>query len=104
MASKGLTMVPLLLIIAALIEIIGGVALLVGFRTRIAGAILLLYLIPVTLIMHDFWNLAGPDRQQQIVEFLKNLGIFGGLFYVISVGSGRFSMDACCTHTHTRIE
>lgn len=96
MASKGLTMVPLFLIGAALVEIIGGLTLVFGYKTRWGATLLLLYLIPTTVIFHDFWNQSGAEYMTQQIEFLKNLAIFGGLLYVISVGSGGCAVDACC--------
>ena len=96
MTAKGMTMVPLFLGLAILIEILGGLALFFGFKTRIVAALLLLYLIPVTGIFHDFWNGDDPNKMQ-LFNFLKNLAIIGGLFYVTTIGAGRFSIDWCCT-------
>jgi putative oxidoreductase len=94
MASKGMTLIPLFLYAAAAVEIIGALSLLLGYRTRYGVAILLLFLIPTTLIFHDFWNYTGPEQQLQMIMFLKNLAIFGGLLYVLAFGAGGFSIDA----------
>lgn len=94
MASQGMTMIPFFLIGAALIEIVGGLSLLLGCRARIGALLLLLYLIPTTIIFHNFWMLEGAAREAQIIEFMKNLAIFGGLWYIIGGGPGRFSIDA----------
>jgi len=98
MASKGMTMIPIFLVLAALVEICGGLSLLLGLRARMGATLLFLFLIPVTIIFHDFWNLTGPDKQAQMIEFLKNLGIFGGLLYVMSIGPGPWSIDAYAGH------
>lgn len=95
MASKGMTFVSVFLVVAALIEIICGLSVLLGIRARLGALILLLYLIPATYLFHDFWNLEGPAAGMMRIEFLKNLAIFGGLLYVWSVGAGRWSIDAC---------
>lgn len=89
MASKGFTFVPFFLISAALVEIIGGLSVLLGLKTRWGATLLILFLIPTTVIFHAFWN--QPD---QMNKFLANLAIFGGLFYVLVNGAGRFSIDA----------
>lgn len=94
MASKGFTFIPFFLVSAALVELIGGLSLLLGLKVRWGAAILLLFLIPTTLIFHDFWNLFGAAKQTQMINFLKNLAIFGGLTYVLINGAGRFSIDA----------
>lgn len=93
MASRGLPMIPVLLALATAIELIGGVSLVVGYRTRqIAGA-LFLYLIPVTLVFHSFWTFSGVEAQAQATHFLKNLTILGGLLHVSAYGAGRISLD-----------
>jgi putative oxidoreductase len=101
MASAGITMTPFFLIAAAAVEILGGLSLLLGYKIRFGALMLLLFLIPTTLIFHNFWTLQGADRQAQLVEFLKNLAIFGGLLFVGSTGAGCFSLDACCTSSCT---
>ncbi|MBA3815055.1 MAG: DoxX family protein [Parachlamydiaceae bacterium] len=96
MASKGMTMIPLFLFGAASIQILGGLSLVLGYRTRVGAALLILFLIPATYIFHDFWNVTGADRVALQVEFLKNLAILGGLLYVLSTGPGRCACDSCC--------
>lgn len=93
MTEAGMTMIPFFLYGAALVEILGGLSLLFGFKTRLGATILLLFLIPTTLIFHAFWNYDGAMRTMQMIEFLKNLAIFGGLFYVVVCGPGRLSID-----------
>lgn len=102
MTAKGFTAVPLFLFGAALIEIIGGLSLVFGFKTRWGALILLAFLAPTTLIFHDFWNLEGAERALQQIMFLKNLAIFGGLLYVLSVGAGIWAIDS--TKTQPKIE
>jgi len=93
MTDKHLPVPELLLAAAAAIEIVGGVALLLGLKARWAGLMLALYLVPVTLVFHHFWDLAGPERLMQMVHFMKNLAIMGGLTYVFAYGPGRVSID-----------
>lgn len=95
MESAGMTMIPFFLYGAAIVEILGGLSLLLGYHTRVGATILLLFLIPTTVIFHAFWNLEGAERAVQMINFLKNLGIFGGLLYVLGAGPGRFSIDGC---------
>jgi putative oxidoreductase len=92
MASKGLPMAEVLLVLTIIIEIGGAVALIIGWQARLGAAALLLWMIPVTLVFHNFW--AAPAAQQQIemAMFLKNLAMMGALLYVMAYGSGRFSV------------
>lgn len=94
MAAKGFPMVPLFLLGAAALEIIASFCLFIGYRTRTAATLLLLFLIPTTLIFHDFWMMEGAERVLQQTEFLKNLAIFGGLLYIVCIGAGGWSCDA----------
>ncbi len=78
---------------AAALELIGAISLLVGFKTRWGAAALLVYLVPVTLVFHRYWVFEGIERQMQMVQFLKNVGIAGGLLAVFGAGPGALSVD-----------
>ena len=82
MASQGMPLIPLLLAGAIIIELAGGLSVLLGWKVRWGALLLFLYLIPTTLIFHDFWAFSGPEMQTQLVNFLKNLSIMGGLLLV----------------------
>jgi putative oxidoreductase len=94
MASKGFTLIPLFQASAAALEFVGGLALTVGLRTRFAALLLALFLIPTTIIFHDFWMLNGPAKAEQMTHFLKNSAIFGGLLYIVANGAGSLSVDS----------
>lgn len=100
MASKGFTMIPLFLYGAATVEILGALMLLLGYKTRFGATILFLFLIPTTLIFHNFWNNPPAEQMLQMMMFMKNIGIMGGLLYVIGAGPGSLSIDyLTCTDT-----
>ena len=82
MASQGMPLIPLLLVGAIVTELAGGLSVLVGWKARWGALLLFLYLIPTTLIFHDFWAFTGTEMQTQLVNFLKNLSIMGGLLLV----------------------
>lgn len=96
MAAKGFSNPTLFIIIAAIIELVAGIAILLGFKARWAAWLLFLYLIPVTFLFHDFWNYSGAEHSMQLINFLKNLAIMGGLAYVGGSGPGKFSLCNCC--------
>lgn len=94
-ASAGVPAPKLMIAIAAAAELIGGLSLLLGAFARIGAGGLFLFLIPTTIVFHNFW--AAPDAQahlQQFVHFLKNLAIMGGLLMVVAAGPGPLSVDA----------
>src|ERR671922_116074 len=68
---------------AVAIELAGSLSLLLGYRARVGGWLLLLFMVPTTLIFHT--NFAD---QNQMIHFLKNLSIMGGLLYVARYGAG----------------
>jgi putative oxidoreductase len=95
MADKGLPAVDVLLSIAIALELFGGVLVFVGWYTRFGALALLAFLVPVTLIMHNFWTLdEGPQRMEQMINFMKNVSISGGLLMVLALGPGPLSIDS----------
>jgi putative oxidoreductase len=94
MKSKNVPFAPVALPVAAATEIIGGTSLLSGYRGRYGALALAAFLVPTSLLMHDFWKLeAGMERQTQQINFLKNLALIGGLLAIASAGTGSFSLD-----------
>ena len=93
MASKGLPLPELLLIPTLLIELGGGLLLVLGYQTRWAALALFLFVIPTTLIFHNFWAVAADQVHNQQIHFEKNLAIMGGLLYVVFTGAGRYSLE-----------
>ena len=93
MASKGLPLVDILLPLTIAVELGGGLLLAVGWKARWAAAVLFLFLIPTTLIFHQFWGIDPKLVQMQKIHFLKNVAIMGGMLMVLAVGAGPWSVD-----------
>jgi putative oxidoreductase len=90
MTLMGMTWLTTLFYIGAVaVELAGSLSLLLGYRAKTGGWLLFLFMIPTTVIFHT--NFADPN---QMIHFLKNLSIMGGLLYVARYGAGRYSMDA----------
>jgi putative oxidoreductase len=89
MAQHGLPLTGLFLAGAIFVEIFVGLTLLLGFKARWAALILAIYLIPATLIFHGQFS-----DQMQIIQFLKNFAIIGGLLMMAAFEGGRISLDA----------
>jgi putative oxidoreductase len=88
-ASAGLPFAPLGLAIAVAVEVLGGVALIAGYRTRIVAAVLAVFTVATALAFHN--NLTD---QGQFIHFFKNIAMAGGLLQVVAFGAGRFGLDA----------
>jgi len=86
--SAGAPFAPAAFGIAAIVEVIGGFALLVGFQTHLVAATLATFTLAAALLFHN--NLAD---QNQMIHFMKNLAITGGLLQVVAFGAGAFSLD-----------
>jgi len=93
-ASKGLPAPDLAIWLAAAVEILGGLAILLGFQTRIAAWLLFLYLIPTSIVFHNFWAMQGMEKMDGQAHFFKNIAIMGGLLFVATFGAGAYSIDA----------
>jgi putative oxidoreductase len=86
MESMGLPGALLPLVI--LLEVAGGILLMLGWHTRITAFLMAGFTILATLIFHS--NLGDPT---QMLFFMKNLSIAGGLLLVVSHGAGPYSID-----------
>src|SRR5262249_652866 len=83
-----------LAMIAGTAEVLGALSLMTGALIRLGALGLILYLIPTTLLFHNFWAFEGDAQQMQLANFLKNLGIIAGLLLLVSYGPGRYSIDS----------
>jgi len=92
-ASKGLPLPQLGAAIAIVIELVGGLMLIVGWQTRWAAAAIFLFLIPTTVIFHAYWAVDAAQMGAQRIQFMKNLCIMGGMLYVMAFGAGPLSLD-----------
>ncbi|MFA4985908.1 MAG: DoxX family protein [Candidatus Brocadiia bacterium] len=95
-------MLTILLAAAAFIELAGGLSVLLGFKARMGAGSLFLFLVPTTLIFHSFWwppagltpEAINGFHQMQMVNFMKNVAIMGGLLMIVANGSGGWSLDS----------
>lgn len=79
--------------IAVVMELVVGIALLVGFYTRPLALLLALYTVGTALIGHHFWTMTGGEQMNNMIHFYKNIAIAGGLLALCAAGPGRFSID-----------
>ena len=80
-------------ILAIIIEVVGGLALLIGFKTRWTAWLLALFVVIATAMAHRFWEFPDAAYVAQMNNFLKNLAVIGGLLFVASFGPGRLAVD-----------
>jgi len=77
----------------ATIQLVGGLAILAGIKTRWVAYAFVLYLILVVYFAHNFWDMQGAARGANMAHFYKNLAIMGGFLLLALQGAGRLSVD-----------
>src|SRR6185437_16842894 len=86
-------LIPAMLGIALVIEAAGVLCLIVGWQARAAAFVMFLYLGLVSVLLHNFWAFQGMTAGGMQTQFLKNVGIMGGLLMIAACGAGRWSLD-----------
>ena len=92
-AAKGVPLPEIAAVIAILIELGGGLAVLFGWKTRWAAIAYVLFLIVITPIFHNFWTMEGAARMANNINFMKNVTILGGFLLLYAFGPGKYSVD-----------
>lgn len=87
--SIGLPMPTVTTVVVGLVELLGGLAVLIGFKTRIAAIVLALFTLGATAVAHLDFSQAGNALMLQ-----KNLGLTGGFLLLAALGAGAYSIDA----------
>lgn len=93
-SSVGLPMPQLGAVVALVVEIVGGLALIAGLGTRLAAIVLAAFTLVASFFFHAYW--AVPADQQMIPQllFYKNIAVVGGLLTIAAWGAGAWSVDA----------
>ena len=94
-ASQGVPLANIAVPLSGIIALLCGLSILLGYKARIGALLLIVFLVPVTLMMHQFWNVTDPMMSQmQMAMFMKNVSMLGGALMLTYFGSGPFSLDA----------
>lgn len=84
---------PALAWIAALIETISGIMLIVGWKTRWAAAVLFVFTLVASFVFHAYWSAPAAEAMGQQVNFMKNVAMMGGLLLLFGYGPGSFALE-----------
>ncbi len=94
-AQHGVPMASVLVPLSGILALLGGLSVAVGYRARWGAWLLVLFLVPVTLMMHNFWAVTDAKAAQlQHTMFMKNLSMLGGALLITYFGAGPVSLDA----------
>ncbi len=77
---------------AIFLLLVGGLMVLLGYRSTLGAIMLLMYWVPVTFMVHDFWMYPKDQVRIQSILFMKDIAIIGGLLMLVGKGSGRYSI------------
>src|SRR5476651_1176231 len=93
-AAQGVPLASIAVPLSGIIALLGGLSVAFGFKARWGACLLVLFLGPVTIMMHNFWAISDPMMAQlQQAMFMKNLALLGAALYISQMGSGPFSLD-----------
>lgn len=94
MASAGVPAPKIMLAGAIVFLLAGSVSIILGFKARIGAALLLVFLVLATYFFHDFWTLEdAQQKQEQMIQFMKNMALMGAMLLVMANGTGPWSLD-----------
>lgn len=92
--SVGLPLPELGAAIAIAVEVLGGIALIIGLGTRWAALALAVFTLVASVFFHAYWAMPAEQQMVQQLMFMKNIGVVGGLLALAAFGAGAFSLDA----------
>lgn len=93
-ASMGVPLASMTVPLSGVIALLGGLSILLGYKAKIGSWLIVVFLVPVTLIMHNFWSVQDPmQAMTQQIMFLKNVSMLGAALMIAGVGSGPLSLD-----------
>jgi putative oxidoreductase len=91
-------MPTVLVLVSGIIALLGGLSILLGYKAKLGALLIVIFLIPVTFTMHNFWTITDPAQQMmktiQMSLFMKNIALIGAALMIAYFGSGPVSIDA----------
>ena len=93
-SSAGLPMPQVAAVVALVVEIAGGAALVAGYGARVAAIALAAFVLVASFFFHNYWGLPADKQMLQQLMFFKNMAIIGGLLTIAAWGAGAWSVDA----------
>jgi putative oxidoreductase len=98
-ASFGVPAPEVLVPLSGIIAFLGGLSILLGYHAHIGGWLIVIFLIPVTLMMHRFWDATDPAfAELQTISFMKNTALLGAALIIAYFGAGPLSIDHYHSH------
>jgi len=94
-AAQGVPLASVAVPLSGVLALVGGLSIALGYKARWGAALIVLFLVPVTFMMHNFWAVKDPlVAQDQMAHFVKNISLLGSALFIFYFGSGPLSLDA----------
>ena len=92
--SAGVPMASVLVPLSGVIACLGAISIILGFKAKLGAWLIVLFLLPVTFMMHKFWGITDPmAMQMQMSLFMKNISLLGAALLISYFGAGPVSID-----------
>lgn len=92
--TRGIPSPHIIFPIGMVLQLLGGLLVLLGFYSRFGAILLLIYAIPTTYWLHAFWDTKEHEKRRlEKAFFMKSLAVIGGLFLILAIGSGRIGFN-----------
>jgi putative oxidoreductase len=93
-ASKGVPLANIAVPLSGIIALVGGISIILGLKARYGAWLIVLFLVPVTVMMHNYWAFSDPvAARTQYIMFMKNVSMLGAALLIAWFGSGPLSLD-----------
>ena len=92
-AAQGVPLASIAVPLSGIVALLGGLSIALGYRAKLGAWLIVLFLVPVSLMLHRFWGLSDPQAAGlQLAMFMKNLSMLGAALIIARVGSGPLSL------------
>jgi uncharacterized membrane protein YphA (DoxX/SURF4 family) len=85
--SKNVPMPKIAVLGTGALMALGGLGIVLGAFPQLAILLLILFLLPTTVVMHDFWNAEGQEKQMEMINFTKNIALIGALIMLLTLST-----------------
>ncbi|NLR82148.1 DoxX family membrane protein [Chitinophaga eiseniae] len=93
-AAAGVPAARIMVPFAGLLALLGGASILLGYKVKYGAWLIVIFLVPVSIVLHNFWSVTDPmQKQMQMAMFMKNMAILGGALLLAYFGPGPYSLD-----------
>src|SRR3989442_8277112 len=93
-AAQGVPVASIVVPMSGIMALVGGLSIALGYKAKWGAALIILFLVPVTVMIHNFWSVSDPvAAQDQMAHFMKNVSLLGSALLIFHFGSGPLSLD-----------